>query len=45
MDAQTVFAFGQAALAKKSALIFAARNLKNLSPIPSDYATNESYWP
>ncbi|MBO9125452.1 MULTISPECIES: DUF4376 domain-containing protein [unclassified Rhizobium] len=45
MDAQTVVRFGYAALAHKEAHIFAARQIKNLSPIPADYATNASYWP
>lgn len=45
MDAQTVFAFGQAAMAHKSAHIFAGRALKEMTPIPQDYATNQSYWP
>ncbi|WP_187967836.1 DUF4376 domain-containing protein [Aquibium microcysteis] len=45
MDAQTLFAFGQAAMAHKQAHIFAARALKDMDPIPSDYATNEAYWP
>ena len=45
MDAQTFFAFGQAMAAHKSALIFAARGIKDMDPIPDDYATNETYWP
>ena len=44
-DAQTFFAFGQAMAAHKSALIFAARALKDMTEIPGDYATNETYWP
>lgn len=44
MDAQTVFALGQAAMAHKSALIFAARAIKNLSPIPADFA-DDGRWP
>lgn len=44
MDAQTCFAFGQAAAAHESAHIFAARALKDLNPIPLDYA-NDAYWP
>lgn len=43
MDAQTMFAFGQAAMAHKQAHIFAARALKNMDPIPSDFA-DDSYW-
>lgn len=44
MDAQTMFAFGQAAMAHKQSHIFAARALKDASPIPSDYA-DDAYWP
>lgn len=45
MDAPTMFAFGQAAMAHKSAHIFAARALKDMTPIPADFATNPVYWP
>lgn len=44
MDAQTCWAFAQAAASYKSALIFAARTLKDMNPIPSNY-TDDSYWP
>ncbi|MFC4624244.1 hypothetical protein ACFO1V_03210 [Daeguia caeni] len=44
MDAQTLFAFGQAAMAHKQAHIFAARALKDQDPIPADY-TDDKYWP
>lgn len=44
MDAQTMFSFGQAAMAHKQAHIFAARALKDADPIPSDFAL-DSYWP
>ena len=44
MDAQTFFAFGQAMAAHKSALIFAARALKDMDPIPADYA-DDKHWP
>jgi hypothetical protein len=44
MDAQTVVAFGMAAAALETALIFAARHLRNMQPIPSDYA-NDKWWP
>jgi hypothetical protein len=44
MDAQTVFAFGQAAMAHKTALIFAARAIKDADPIPADF-TSDGYWP
>jgi hypothetical protein len=45
MDAPTMYAFGLAALAHKSAHIFAANDLKKMEPIPEDYATNAAYWP
>lgn len=44
MDAQTMFAFGQAAMAHKQAHIFAARTIKDSDPIPVDY-TEDGYWP
>lgn len=44
MDAQTMVRFGYAALAHKQRLIFAARAIKNMSPIPADFATNNDYW-
>ncbi|MBB4120681.1 DUF4376 domain-containing protein [Martelella radicis] len=44
MDAATMYAFGQAALAHKQAHIFAARALKDLSPIPTDFAADR-HWP
>lgn len=43
MDAQTVYAFGQAAMAHKQAHIFAARTLKNADPIPDDFA-DDKWW-
>lgn len=43
MDAQTAFAFGKAAAAVETRLIFKAYALKLMSPIPEDYQ-NESYW-
>lgn len=43
MDAHTTFMFGQAAMAHKQQLIFKARALKDMSPIPHDYA-DDSYW-
>ncbi|MBP2564642.1 hypothetical protein J2766_001201 [Agrobacterium tumefaciens] len=45
LDAQSTFAMGQAAMAHKQAHIFAARLLKDMNPIPADYATNPAYWP
>lgn len=44
MDAQTVFAFGQAAMAHKQAHIFAARAIKDADPIPADFA-DDIHWP
>lgn len=44
MDAQTVFGLGQAAMAHKQALIFAARAIKDADPISEDY-TDDIYWP
>lgn len=44
MDAQTVVAFGKAATERKQALIFAARQLKDMEPIPADY-TDDKWWP
>lgn len=43
MDAHTMFAFGQAAMAHKQALIFKARALKNMNPIPADFV-EDTYW-
>lgn len=45
MDAQTVIRFGYTALGHKQAHIFAARELKDMDPVPADYATNPAYWP
>lgn len=45
LDAQTTFAMGQAAMAHKQAHIFAARALKDMDPIPADFASNDAYWP
>ncbi|MGS0941540.1 DUF4376 domain-containing protein [Pseudomonas luteola] len=44
MDAQTVVDFGKAAAARKTQLIYAARELKNMQPIPDDY-TDDKWWP
>jgi hypothetical protein len=44
MDAQTTLAFGNAAAAWEGLHIVAARNLKNLDPIPEGYA-DDQYWP
>jgi hypothetical protein len=44
MDAQTVYAFGLAAMAHKTAHIFAARAIKDADTIPADYI-DDGYWP
>lgn len=44
MDAKTVMEFGLAAKSWKSAHIFKARALKNLTPIPPNYTDNQ-WWP
>lgn len=44
MDAQTMFAFGQAAMTHKQAHIFAARAVKDMEPIPADVTADE-LWP
>jgi hypothetical protein len=44
MDAQTVVGFGRACAGQKQAQIFAARALKDMTPIPADY-TDDKYWP
>lgn len=44
MDAQTMVRFGYAAMAHKQDMIFRARSLKAMDPIPLDYATNDAYW-
>lgn len=44
LDAHGMWALGQAALAHRASHIFAARNLKNMDPIPHDF-TDDGYWP
>ena len=44
MDAQTCFAFGNAAATNQSAHIFAGHAIKAMDPIPADF-TNDKYWP
>lgn len=44
MDAPTTFAFGQAAAAVETTIIFAAKALREMDPIPADY-TDDQYWP
>lgn len=43
MDAQTTWAFAQAAASWRKQMIYKARALKDMDPIPTDYA-NDSYW-
>lgn len=43
MDAPTMFSFGQSAMAHKQSLIFAARALKDMDPIPADF-DDDQYW-
>jgi hypothetical protein len=43
MDAQTCWAFAQAAAAWRKHCIFKARALKDMTPIPSDYK-DDRYW-
>lgn len=44
MDAPTMIAFGSAAALHEASLVWAGRSLKNMDPIPDDYAA-DSYWP
>ena len=44
MDAQTMFALGQAAMAHKQAHIFAARAIKDMDPLPED-VSDDALWP
>lgn len=44
MDAQTTFAFGQIAAGVETSIIFAAKALRDMNQIPTDYA-DEKYWP
>ncbi|SOC47638.1 uncharacterized protein DUF4376 [Rhizobium subbaraonis] len=44
MDAPTLIAFGNAVVNHKAALIHAARLIKDMNPIPADFA-EDSYWP
>lgn len=43
MDAQTAFAFGQVAAGVETAIIFAAKALREMDPIPANYA-DDKYW-
>jgi len=44
MDAQTCFAFGASAAAVETEIIFAAKALRSMDPIPDDF-TDDKYWP
>lgn len=44
MDAPTAVALGKAAAERKQALIFAARQLKDMEQIPADF-TDDKWWP
>jgi hypothetical protein len=44
MDAHSVVAFGKTAAGHESAYIHAARTLKNMTPIPENFA-EDAYWP
>lgn len=44
MDAPTVIEFGKAAAEWERSHIFAARSLKDMDPVPTDYK-NDIYWP
>lgn len=44
MDAYTVIAFGQTAGARESQIIFAAYALRNMDPLPENFADDE-WWP
>jgi len=43
MDAQTCFAFGQAAAAVETEVIFAAKALREMDPVPDDF-TDDKWW-
>lgn len=44
MDAPTCFAFGQAAAAVETGIVFAAKALREMDPIPANFA-DAGYWP
>jgi len=44
MDAQTCFAFGAAAASVETELVFAAKQLREMDPIPEDYV-DDKWWP
>jgi len=43
MDAQTVYAFGAAAAARETEIVFAAKSLREMDPIPDDF-TDDKWW-
>ena len=43
MDAHKMFAFGKAAANEETKIVFAAKLLRGMDPIPSDYA-DDKYW-
>lgn len=44
MDAPTCFAFGQEAAAVETRIVFSAKALRDMDPIPADFA-DDGYWP
>jgi hypothetical protein len=42
---ELLFSLGTAAMAHKEGHIRAAWALKDMDPIPTDFATNPGYWP
>lgn len=44
MDAQTTFQFGQVAASIETSIVFAAKALREMDPIPTDYK-DDKYWP
>lgn len=44
MDAQTTFAFGQTAAGRETSIVFGAKNLREMDPIPHDYR-DDRWWP
>ncbi len=44
MDAPACFAFGQEAAAVETRIVFAAKALRDMEPIPADF-TDDGYWP
>ena len=44
MDAQTAFAFGSACATIETQIVFAAKALRDMDPIPADF-TDDQYWP